>query len=268
MIVDIWRQQAGKYFCIARKTSSGFRQHFFTRGEWDDALALVERRKDVDDVYFSVNAYSEPKRRNDVAVRGRWLYADLDEVRPHDLSLRPTIAIRTSPKRYQGFWRCDDVVSDDLAERLVDALGADDDSHALNKVLRIPGTFNYKRDKPARVYLLWDDGPTYRVSRLERELPEKRKAATRAGGDIRVRANESASVKELRHAYGVRNIYMSHAGNRSAAIYGIWSPMVKRGASLEQIMRVLEASWSWQSKLDDGGNWCEREIERIEDQME
>jgi hypothetical protein len=192
----------------------------------------------------------------------------MDACDPRKCKWRPTIAIESSPERYVGLWECDSVVTEELNKRLTYALGADHSGHDLTQVLRLPGTFNYKYTPAPRVLLLWDDGPTYRVGRLERELPklEKRKAATRARAVVRVA--QSASVKELRHAYGVRNKFMGQAGDRSAAIYGIWGPMVEGGATLDQIMRVLDASWSWQSKLADEDDWCDDETKRIEDQME
>jgi hypothetical protein len=119
------------------------------------------------------------------------------------------------------------------------------------------------------VHILWDDGPEYSVRDLSRTLPklEKRERKRRLATDgVDVKA--SADVNELRRAYGVRNIYMGHSGDRSDAIYAIWRPMVNGGAKLDQIMRVLEASRSWQSKLADDDGWCEREIERIEREME
>ena len=64
---------------------------------------------------------------------------DLDEVRPYSLDLEPTIAVKTSPGRYQALWRCNRSVSDELAKALVYNVGADKDSWARNKVLRIPG---------------------------------------------------------------------------------------------------------------------------------
>lgn len=268
-VLAIWRHQPGEYFCIsiADRYRERWHDEFFHRQDFDEVPGYILKHRERLNVYFATNGFEVPTRR--APVPGFFLYADLDEVKPWGLKLEPTFAIRTSPGSYQAWWRCKETITRQINKRLTYSIGADK-CHDMSHVLRIPGTLNLKPAyKPTPVVsLIWDGGPTYSIDEVKRHLaPEKkRRADTQARAVVRVK--ESASVKELRHAYGVRNKFIGQAGDRSAAIYGIWSPMVEGGATLDQIMRVLEASWSWQSKLADEDGWCDDEIERIKGEIE
>lgn len=132
---------------------------------WEDkglAGAVVPERlpnaKRVD-VYFTPCIFSKPRRNNRYALPSRWLYADLDEVDPRSLALKPTVAIESSPGRYQAMWLLTRPLPIKqfraLNQRLTYATGADRGGWAQNKVLRVPGTVNHKYDGRPRVKLMW-----------------------------------------------------------------------------------------------------------------
>lgn len=123
------------------------------------------------DSYYCPNVFQEPRRVKGNIGKLRWLYADLDSVDPRSLDLRPTIAIQTSPGRYQGLWELKRLVGskrfEDLNRRLTYATGSDKGGWHLTKVLRIPDTFNYKYPTRKPVRILWDNEQTFTLSEIE-----------------------------------------------------------------------------------------------------
>tara|TARA_R100001594_G_scaffold21841_1_gene42260 strand:+ start:27041 stop:28924 length:1884 start_codon:yes stop_codon:yes gene_type:complete len=121
------------------------------------------------DIYFSVLTFSGARRREN-ALPSNWLWADLDEVNPYEIDLQPTIAWQSSPGRYQALWQLEASMSVETLERtnqlLTYKIGADKGGWSVTKVLRIPGTKNYKYEDIPEVKLLWDDGPIHMVSTI------------------------------------------------------------------------------------------------------
>jgi len=126
----------------------------------------------LDDLYFCPNFFSEPRRLRKVAQPGRWLYADLDEVNPGKLPdfLEPTVAWETSPGRFQALW----LLARPLRPAQLEAINqkltyytmADRGGWSSTKVLRVPGSYNNKRERRHLVRLLWSDGPEYAASSI------------------------------------------------------------------------------------------------------
>lgn len=120
---------------------------------------------DAMDIYFCPNVFSQPHRRIEYAMPSVWLHADLDEVNPHGVELPVTVAWMTSKKRYQCLWRLRQPVKHEvhkaLNQRITYMVGADKGGWSITKVLRVPGTRNYKRKTPEKVSVLWIDGQWY-----------------------------------------------------------------------------------------------------------
>jgi len=55
----------------------------------------------------------------------------------------------------------------DLNRRITYATGADRGGWHLTKVLRLPGTFNFKYERPQKVRLLWDNGKQYNLKEIQ-----------------------------------------------------------------------------------------------------
>src|SRR4029077_17345333 len=121
-----------------------------------------------EDLYYSVAQFSQRGRKIEDVLPTRWLWADLDEVHPSSataLGLMPTVAIESSPGRFQALWRLSREVSvatlEKLNRGLTYALDADKGGWDLTQVLRIPGTRNFKYEGAPLVRLLWINEETY-----------------------------------------------------------------------------------------------------------
>src|SRR5262245_61213550 len=87
---------------------------------------------DEEDLYFSVAKFSKRGRNIEDVLPMAWLWADLDEVNPTvatKLGLMPTVAVESSPGRYQAYWHLDrkykPATIKRLNQALTYALGAD-----------------------------------------------------------------------------------------------------------------------------------------------
>ena len=145
---------------------------YMLNGTWHEQLSgEMQRIPDGADIYFSVLSFSGARRKEN-ALPGKWLWADLDEVSPYDLSneVRPTIAWQSSPGRYQALWELSQEMAVKSLERtnqlLTYKIGADKGGWSVTKVLRIPGTKNYKYEDTPDVKLLWDDGPVHDIGKI------------------------------------------------------------------------------------------------------
>lgn len=120
-------------------------------------------------LYACVNLtdHKDARAAADVS-RSKVIYADLDDkCRPQDLLVRPSIVLRTSPRKTQAFW---------ILERTVDANDTSEISrriashHRLDacwdkvRLMRIPGTCNYKYDDPFEVSVEYNGSALFRLS--------------------------------------------------------------------------------------------------------
>jgi hypothetical protein len=120
----------------------------------DKLQTWLEKHRD-DDVYFCPLPFTKPKRAKNLVARSHFLWSDIDEgkwqVAP------PSVLWESSPGRFQGLWRVDELTPNEAAEQsrsLAYRLGADKGGWDLTQVLRIPGTKNYKYSPPPTVKLI------------------------------------------------------------------------------------------------------------------
>ena len=136
---------------------------------------IKESKAAGNDLYFSPLAFSERQRKNAHVFRPRVLFADLDPVDPRDLTIRPTIAWETSPGMFQAVWVLDKALDSysvwcGLNKRLTVSTGADPGGWFGSKLLRVPGTFNYKRGAWGKL-LWWDKTRFFSPTELNDTLP-------------------------------------------------------------------------------------------------
>src|SRR5207342_263202 len=147
--------------------------------------------RDREDLYYSVAQFAERGRKIEHVLPSHWLWADLDEVHPSagtGLGFMPTVAVESSPGRYQALWRLTRELKPSTLEKLNRglsyALDADRGGWDLTQVLRIPGTRNFKYRGGPRVKTLWVKpdlvyNPNYIWAKVKELVPElELKAAT------------------------------------------------------------------------------------------
>ena len=137
-----------------------------------------QARREQLDLYWAPALFNKPRRSATTAQPVDLLWADLDAVDPNLLpnNLKPTAAWETSPGRFAAVWRLDEElepqVQTKLNQRLTYTIGADKGGWGLSKVLRVPGTVNYKYPDNPRGRQLWLNGHELRSSQVLADLPE------------------------------------------------------------------------------------------------
>ena len=140
LITDIWNSQAGSYAFFALKYRDGrWKDYAIKRAEFKNAEAWVAAHRS-ENVYWCPHVFHSPRRREEFAMPSQYAWIDLDEVDPRTLRYRPTIAIQTSPGRFQGLWKFDRPLLKSLRKGLNDFCKGDSGGWMLTKVLRVPGT--------------------------------------------------------------------------------------------------------------------------------
>lgn len=169
----VFGQDAEGYICIAflgTPDDSGKRkwEEFFYEYPNDlDSLALKVVAKHIQgNSYFCPqllkSAHRPPEARsprvkeNIKYCTAAW--ADLDSCPPGAMLVVPTIAVETSPNRFQALWVFEEPQAPEVAEQISKNIayhhvsdGADSSGWDLTQMLRIPHTFNTKYDDPFKI---------------------------------------------------------------------------------------------------------------------
>lgn len=243
VIIRLWREQPGKYFCISTKSSSGkWQDHFFKRSALSEVEAFIEDNEDKD-IYFCPHGFTQPKRRKEYAVPPSMLWSDLDEADPRTIKVKPTVAIESSPGRFVGLWIIDEVMTEDLNQRLSYTVGGDKSGWDLTQVLRVPGTRNYKYTSTPRVRLMWSDGPEYTVKELNGRLATTRSSTPSTGGGSE--ASEVFRKHQKRFPMWLRRELLNgkpKAGKRSEMFWKLESTLIELGLEEEEVFVLMKAS--------------------------
>jgi len=236
---------------------------FYT--EWPAESRISNRidycLRDREDLYYSVAQFSQRGRRIEDVLPVQWLWADLDEVHPSTASkfgYLPTIAIQSSPGRFQGLWRLDRELKPASASRinraLSYALDADKGGWDLTQVLRIPFTRNYKYPSAPVVELMWYKpelvyNPQYLWTELKKMLPTETLEGMKPGkGRVEVpRTGISSRAKVLLRA----TEDMVVEGERSARVWELICLLAESGLNEQEIFDLVWAS-AWSQSKQDG----------------
>ncbi|HEV8648991.1 MAG TPA: DNA-primase RepB domain-containing protein [Actinomycetes bacterium] len=151
---NLFGSVASDYLYIARKRGDDFHEKYFEYRptELDDALDYIAEYAQDFNLYYCAQLLSEKRRvKENVAKKVTAAWADLDECHPDKLLVKPSIALETSPGRYQTLWLFDEPQDADEVEQLSKriayfhrAVGADVSGWDLTQLLRVPGTPNHK----------------------------------------------------------------------------------------------------------------------------
>lgn len=142
------------------------------------------------------------KRTKESIASVRHIYIDIDEdgdarlaaLRASDDVPAPSAILSTSPGKYQALWRVegfDFATQEVMLKRLASAFGGDRACTDCNRVLRIPGFYNWKYMPAHRVAVEYPSDATYRPADFR--LPESLEFAALP---LRGNARHSSSSKD------------------------------------------------------------------------
>ena len=225
------------------------------------------------DLYFSVLTFKTSSRKRENALPNMWLWADLDEVNPADIELKPTIAWESSKGRYQCLWQLEHGASAETLEQASRALtykvGADKGGWSRTKVLRVPGTMNYKYDPPQQVKLLWDNGPLYMIAdvwQFTGQIDENNNHVEPVNDEIPTPDENYDQLYEiawdLLDPRGRRLLSAKEAwGDRSARLWELECRLLETGLSKENVFLIAKQSvWNKHADKPNGDEVLWQEI--------
>lgn len=256
-LLEIWKDQPSGYLAVSSKTGSNWKDYFFTK--LPDVLKWVSDNRNDSDLYFCITTLKNPKRVKENVQPSRYLWQDLDESDPRKLpeNLKPSIAWESSSDRFQAIWKLNTLYSaediEKLNQKLAAAVKADRGSWILTKVLRIPGTKNFKYASKPEVKLLWLDGPEYTYKELERTaLAGRREAVDSSEITNLIDSTNAGHPKTILSKYWkklnrkVQELLISKTeppvGGRSDTLWYMEHELIKAGATLPEVKAVIQNS--------------------------
>jgi hypothetical protein len=150
-LVEVWKRQPGEYFALASAARDGdkdFRTHFFAKEDITLENLMEHAQKNmIRHQYQCLHGFTRPERKKRYAVPPALLYADIDGAKVPNGKMAPTIVIESSPGRHVGIWVFPEPLPDfTLNQRLTYWIGADKGGWDPTHVLRMPGTYNWKKE--------------------------------------------------------------------------------------------------------------------------
>ena len=252
----VWGKKSG-YVFIPRRDPIGKKWDEGRAFKYPEELGAIEARviKSVEegfDVYWCPLVFSSPYRKKDhVLPQQEYLWADLDLVNPHTLSIRPSIAWRSSDEKYQALWRLDEVYPteevEELNRQLTYAVGADKGGWDVTQVLRVPGTVNLKYTPPQKVTLLWEETRSYSPEHII--------------SLIGAPPSPEPTIEDLLKGYPVSDRVWAilnapvEVGIRSDRLWEVETLLVEAGVPILTIVRVIKQSaWNkFKGRNDENG---------------
>lgn len=145
-----------------RRRDGGMNQQFFSTRALDRAATAIATLAARTDVYVGVVPRTRRAGGRDAVGRVAVLWADCDGSEAcaalNAFQPAPTIVVRSSANGVHAYWLLRESVDAAVAEaanrRIAMAIGADPQSTDAARILRPPGTFNFKHEPPAPVQLL------------------------------------------------------------------------------------------------------------------
>lgn len=170
LLTAVWSTQPDGFFCVSLRRlppNDSFADVWLTKREgagqgegsglevvWDTVPEFARVGNSVKlcseewDTYWCISAFSRPERKKQYVLPGRWLFADLDYVDPHDVPHAPTFAWETSPSKWQAVWYMQELMEPRAFEHANKTMcrqsGADPGTWNANRLLRVPGSHHLK----------------------------------------------------------------------------------------------------------------------------
>lgn len=268
LILEVWKNQPGKFFCLATKDGAGkFKEYFFAPDEFGSVRKFLKDNDDKD-IYWCPHGFNRRARQKTEACLPNLLYADLDFADPTGevfKGLKPTIVIESSPGRFVGLWELNEPMDESVNRRLTYFVDADHGGWDITQLFRVPGTINYKYKTRPKVRTLWTDGPKYSLKKILRKLPEEEEM----DGEI-------LSAKEVFEEYGkklphwVRKELLAKKiigkADRSEMLWKLENACVEAGMSVDEAIAVIKPSvWNKFSGRRTEDFHLRRELSKIID---
>lgn len=273
LIASLWAKQPGRFFCISTKgeptsrhPKGQWKDHFFSKDEFGEIRHFLKENADKD-IYFCPHGFMRRARQKEEAVLPTMCWADLDYSDPRKLNPKPTIAFESSPGRFVGLWITNAPITESLNRRLTYAVDADKGGWDVTQVLRFPGTTNYKYDSRPKVRVLWDDGPTYTVKKLEGYLPKELKEEAELESDEDARDIYDRYRNQM-PAWLRRELFTGRPkeGKRSEMLWKIENELLETGVTQEECFVLLKASvWNKFKGRRNEDDQLRREIDKAVD---
>jgi len=267
LVTSIWRQQKARFYCISTKTGGGkWKDHYFEKEDFGDIEEFLEDHEG-EDIYWCIHGFKARSREIEDSVLAFWLWADLDESDPRDWEgpnkkLKPTILIESSPGRFAGFWRIDRTATTELNRRLTYQVGADKGCWNAGRVLRFPGTRNYKYKAHPEVRILWSDGDEYEYAEIDRLVADLDKEDDETGQTARDLLKKYG--KKMRHTMRSSFVKPAPAGtDRSSVIWKMIKECIEIGMTEEETHILMASTPICRSKYE-GRNITKALNEQIE----
>lgn len=243
VIIKLWQSLPGKFFCLSTKDGDDkWKDHFFAPDEFGSIRQFLTDNEDKN-IYFCPHGFNRRSRSKTEAVLPNLLWADLDFADPRTMSPKPTIAIESSPGRFVGLWKTDKTITEALNRRLSYHVEADKAGWDVSQALRVPGTKNYKYKSQPRVRVLWDDGKTWKIKRLEEMLPADTEEG-HEGEDLDPREVWKLYEKKL-PPWVRRELLtdkMTGRHDRSEMLWKLENACIEAGMSMDEAFCVLKRS--------------------------
>ena len=268
LILDLWTQQPGKFFCISTKDGKDtWKDNFFSPDQFGDIRQFL-KDNDQKNIYFCPHGFNRRVRQKSEAIVPNLFYADLDFADPKDIRPRPTIAIQSSPGRFVGIWLLKGQVSperwESINRRLTYHVGADHGGWDLTQVLRFPGTKNYKYTSEPRVRVLWDDGRVYSLKQIERYLPEeteREEGEHLSAADVFERYQDKLPRWVRRELVNKKVVGRS---DRSEMLWKLENACIEAGMTLDEAFAVIKLSgWNKFANRRNEDEQLRRELSKV-----
>lgn len=188
VVQEIWGRSPGRYASVAtinRLHDNDFREEYLS-------IAIVPSSQRYGyDLFFSALQFNEKKRSNTTVGLPGILFADLDASKPFQLNPVPTYAWETSPESYQAVWFLETPIPDyqtwaDLNSRMTEHTHADPGGWAGSKLLRYPGSANFKRATDTSIpvgSVVMDTHSLYTLEGMDRVLPSLNRPSLKTTGE-------------------------------------------------------------------------------------
>lgn len=245
----------GLYICLSTKKRNRWKDHFFKTPLDEDTLEDFFQNFDTHryDLYFCPHAFTEPRRKKNLAVPTKYLWSDLDNANPKLIKPTPQIAWASSPNRYACLWILKDIqdiaTTEKYNKQLAYSVGADHGGWDITQVLRIPGTRNHKYPDAPYGKLLW-----------YREIPYE---------SIEINQQADIDSTDILRKYNIspftikRTFSEAKEGSRSEVLWKLENELIERGLSKEEVFLVIKDS-PW-NKFKKRESQLKREIEKAWD---